>query len=187
MKRFDAGRLSLAGLILCVSAPAWAAPPELSQIPPIADVVCGDVAMLKWALSAVAVPVIASILANLRNRLPPAVVAIIDAVALNFVKAGRTTPPAIAAAALLFLTGCTASQQATVSGFEASALKGAQSAEDNNILIWKTDACGTPFSAVVRNAQTVPGLVPALSALCVPNADKGNPADLLNSAPSAAP
>jgi hypothetical protein len=184
MKRFDAGRLSLAGLILCVSAPAMAATPDLSQIPPIADVMCGnDAALLKWALGAVAVPVVASILANLRNRLPPTVVAVIDAVALNFVKTARTTPPAVAAAALLFLTGCTASQQAAVSGFETSALKGAQSVEDNNILIWKTDACGTPFSAVVRNAQTVPGLVPALSALCVPNADKGNPADLLKSAP----
>ena len=186
MKRFAAGPLALAGLILCVSVSASAALLDLSQIPPIANVVCGsDVDLLKWALGVVAVPVAASILANFRNRLPPAFVAAIDAVALNFVKAAKTAPPMVAAAVLFFLTGCTASQQAAVSGLEASALKGAQSAEDNNILVWKIDACGTPFSAVVRNAQTVPGLVPALSALCVPNADKGNPNDLLKAAPSA--
>ena len=37
---------------------------------------------------------------------------------------------------------------------------------------------------MVRNAETVPGLVPALTALCVPNADKGNPANLLNALPA---
>ena len=185
MKRLAAGLLALAGSTLCICVSASAAEPL--QIPSLADVACGsDAAWLQWALGVVALPVAASVLANFRNRLPPALAAALDAIALNFVKAAKTTPPAVAVAALLLLTGCTASQQAAVTGFEATALKGVQSAEDNNILVWKTDACGTPFSAVVRNAQTTPGLVPALSALCVPNADKGNPNDLLKSVPVAA-
>ena len=101
--------------------------------------------------------------------------------------------PAVAAVAkttaalavvMLAAGGCTAAQNAGIVGFEATALKGIQSAEDNNIALWKTDACGTPFSAVVRNSQVVPGLVQGLSALCVPNADKGNPANLLTNIPA---
>lgn len=187
MKRFAVGLLSLAGSTLCVSIFASAATLELSRISPIADVVCGDdAALLEWGLGVLGVPVAASIVANFRNRLPSALVAAIDALALNFVKSVAKTAPLLAAALVLGLSGCTASQQAAATGFEATALRGIQSAEDNNIALWKTDACGTPFSAVVRNAQTVPGLVPALSALCVPNADKGNPNDLLKSVPGTA-
>lgn len=188
MKRFLPGALSLAVAIPCLFAAASARAADIPAIYQAADAFCADDArLLKWALGVLALPVAASILANFRNRLPPALVAAIDAVALNFVKATGKTAPILAMAVILALAGCTASQQAAVTGFEATALKGAQSAEDNNLLLWKTDACGTPFSAVVRNAQTVPGLVPALDALCVPNADKGNPADLLKAVPSASP
>jgi hypothetical protein len=80
------------------------------------------------------------------------------------------------------LAGCTAAQTAAVDGAEATALTGIHTLEDHNMSLWVADACGTPFSAIVRNAQTRPGLIPALGALCVPNGANGNPSTLLDKA-----
>lgn len=70
------------------------------------------------------------------------------------------------------LSGCAAYQQAA-SGYEAAALKDIQSAEDNNIWLWHTNACGTPLSAIIRHPEIVEGL----KALCLSGAE--NPTTLL--------
>jgi hypothetical protein len=81
--------------------------------------------------------------------------------------------------AILALAGC-ASFQPTINGVENAALTNVRAAEDNNIRVWTTDACGTPYSAAIRNPQ----IVPALMALCLPNGDATNPANLLNGIPN---
>ena len=185
MMRFPAPATLTGAAVLFLAFSASARDLRIPAIDSISDLACAhDAGLLKWALGTLALPVIASALANFRKRLPPRVANAIDVLALNFVKAAAKSAPMIVLAACLDLAACSSAENAAVVGFEATALKGARSAEDNNILLWRTDACGTPFSAVVRNAQTVPGLVPALSALCVPNPDKGNPDDLLKSVPS---
>ncbi|MBX9900810.1 MAG: hypothetical protein K2Y28_08510 [Burkholderiaceae bacterium] len=76
-------------------------------------------------------------------------------------------------AAIFLASGCAGFQQ-VVSGYETAAIKGIQAAEDNNIRIWSANACGTPFSAAIRNPQ----LIPALKALCLPAGSSGNPSAL---------
>ena len=78
----------------------------------------------------------------------------------------------------VLLAGCANLQQALNAG-EASALVSVRAAEDNNIKLWTLNACGTPFSAAVRNPQ----IVAALMDLCMPQGDRANPANLLNGIP----
>jgi len=64
----------------------------------------------------------------------------------------------------LILSACASWQQA-VSGFGAAALVSIRAAEDENIKVWTANACGTPYSAAVRNSQ----IIPALKVLCTPS------------------
>lgn len=74
---------------------------------------------------------------------------------------------------VLLLTGC---------GTITPLVKGAQSAEDANLQAWRFDACATPLSAIIRNAQAMPNLVSALSLLCVPGVND-SAVTLLNQIP----
>jgi hypothetical protein len=80
----------------------------------------------------------------------------------------------------LYLSGCANVQQAINAG-EASAIVSIRAAEDNNIRLWATNACGTPFSAAIRNPQ----IVPALRALCLPAGADSSPVTLLDGVPPA--
>jgi PBP1b-binding outer membrane lipoprotein LpoB len=73
------------------------------------------------------------------------------------------------------LSGCAGFQQ-TVTGYESAVLKGVQAVEDNNIAVWATNACGTPFSAAIRH----PEVVPALRVLCLPAGAASSPVTLLD-------
>lgn len=73
------------------------------------------------------------------------------------------------------LTACAGFQQA-VSGYESAAIKGIRAAEDNNITMWTANACGTPFSAAIRNPQ----VIPALKALCISPGLTTDPATLFD-------
>lgn len=64
----------------------------------------------------------------------------------------------------LMLSACASWQQA-INGYEAAGLVAIRAAEDNNILLWTANACGTPYSAAVRN----PSIIPALKVLCAPS------------------
>lgn len=75
---------------------------------------------------------------------------------------------------VVLLSGCASANQ-VYSGFGASALVAVQGAEDNNIKTWVVDACGTPYSAVIRNPQ----IAPALITLCLPAGKQVSAADLL--------
>jgi hypothetical protein len=77
-------------------------------------------------------------------------------------------------ALLLCLTAC--SIQPAINGAAASLVTGIKAAEDANINLWKLNVCGTPYSAVIRH----PEIVPAVKALCLPQGDEANPANLLN-------
>jgi hypothetical protein len=46
-------------------------------------------ALLHWAVGGLAASVAASALANLRNHVPPSVIAVIDVLALNFIKTAQ--------------------------------------------------------------------------------------------------
>jgi hypothetical protein len=80
--------------------------------------------------------------------------------------------------ALCFLPACASLQQGINAG-EVSALVSIRAAEDNNISLWRLNACGTPFSAAIRNPDIVQGLM----ALCLPAGNASNPANLLNAIP----
>lgn len=82
--------------------------------------------------------------------------------------------------ASIVLAACAGFQQA-VTGYESAAIKGVQSAEDNNIAMWTVNACGTPFSAAIRH----PEVVSALKALCLPSGSASNPSTLLDAAQEA--
>ena len=68
-----------------------------------------------------------------------------------------------AALVTLVITGCAGVQQ-SINAYEASAIVAIRAAEDNNIALWTANACGTPFSAIMRN----PAIMAALKDLCVP-------------------
>ena len=81
---------------------------------------------------------------------------------------------------LLFaLCGCGAMTQQVMTGYESSALKSIEAADDNTILIWTTTACGTPYSAAIRNVR----IIPALKALCLPSGSDSSPITLLDIIP----
>ena len=54
----------------------------------------------------------------------------------------------------------------------ATAIRGIQAAEDNNIALWRVNAFGTPLSAIMRH----PDIVPALRMLCLPAGAMESPA-----------
>jgi hypothetical protein len=68
------------------------------------------------------------------------------------------------ALAIVSISGCQSMNQA-YSVFGQNALKDSAGFEDNAIGTWRAAACGTPFSAVVRN----PDIQPALGTLCKTN------------------
>ena len=80
------------------------------------------------------------------------------------------------------VTGC-ATQQAAIVGYERAALVAVRAAEDNNIALWTANACGTPYSAAIRNPQ----IVAALKALCLPDGASNAPASLLDGIAKPAP
>jgi hypothetical protein len=79
---------------------------------------------------------------------------------------------------LFALSGCAGFQQA-MSGYESSAAKGINAAQDNSIGVWAYAACNTSYAAAIRNPQ----VIPALKALCLPQGADGNPVTLLDSVP----
>ena len=73
------------------------------------------------------------------------------------------------------VTGC-ASQQAALVGYERAGLVAVRAVEDNNIALWTINACGTPYSAAIRNPQ----IIAALKALCLPEGQQNAPVSLLD-------
>lgn len=80
------------------------------------------------------------------------------------------------------LTGC-ASQLQAVKAMNSAAVVSLRAAEDVNLERLKFELCATPYSALVRNPQLVPGV----AAICLPNGNMTNPANLLTAIPPAAP
>ncbi len=76
--------------------------------------------------------------------------------------------------AIVNLSGCASVNQA-YSAFGASALVSAQGAEDNVLATLKVGICATPYSAIVRHPEVVPGI----EAMCLPGGQATNPAALL--------
>lgn len=68
---------------------------------------------------------------------------------------------AVTIIAAVALAGCASVQQA-INGYAAGAAVSVRAAEDENIRVWTADACGTPYSAALRNPQ----IIPALRDLC---------------------
>ncbi len=79
---------------------------------------------------------------------------------------------------LISISGCAGFQQA-MAGYESSAAKGINAAQDNTIAVWAFAACNTSYAAAIRN----PGIVPALKALCLPQGADSSPATLLDAVP----
>ena len=67
----------------------------------------------------------------------------------------------VAILVLAALAGCASVQQA-INGYAAAAAVSVRAAEDENIRVWTSDACATPYSAALRNPQ----IIPALRDLC---------------------
>jgi hypothetical protein len=65
----------------------------------------------------------------------------------------------------LVLSACSTAAQQALTGYEASAIKSVQAADDNAIFVETTGLCATPFSATIRH----PEIVQAMKALCLPN------------------
>lgn len=80
----------------------------------------------------------------------------------------------LAALFALSLSGC-ASQLQMVSAAQSSAAVALRAAEDNNLSYLKFSLCATPYSAIIRHPEIVPGI----GALCLPGGDRTNPANLL--------
>ena len=78
------------------------------------------------------------------------------------------------AVSALAMTACASVNQA-YSAFGASALVSAQGAEDNALATLKVGLCASPYSAIVRHPEVVPGI----EALCLPGGQATNPAALL--------
>jgi hypothetical protein len=81
----------------------------------------------------------------------------------------------VALVAAAALAGCTTTAMTAVTGYETAAVKGVQAVNDNAIQVWKTAACATPLSAVLRN----PDIIPGLKALCLPGGNASDPNTLL--------
>jgi len=83
---------------------------------------------------------------------------------------------------LLSLGGCASQLQAT-KAMETAAAVSLRAAEDNHLDVLKFDLCATPYSALVRH----PELVPGVAAICLPNGNFTNPANLLYAIPLSIP
>lgn len=77
------------------------------------------------------------------------------------------------------LTGCASLTQAYSAGATATAV-GLKAAEDNSLATLKFGLCATPYSAIIRH----PELVPGIGALCLPSGVNSNPANLLTTIPA---
>jgi len=120
--------LALAGILFPLAAFAQA-PADLPALDQIADIACAnDEAVLKWILGMLAVPAVASILANFRNRLPAWLVKAIDALALNFVKAAPKAAPVLLIGLVLALGACTSAQMQTAATDAQTTVKAIQAA-----------------------------------------------------------
>jgi hypothetical protein len=80
------------------------------------------------------------------------------------------------------MAGC-ASQLQAVKAVQESAVVSLRAAEDNNLDRLHFEICATPFSALVRH----PELVPGVGALCLPSGVLSNPANLLLGIPAVIP
>ena len=80
---------------------------------------------------------------------------------------------------VLLATGC-ASQLQAIKAFNTAAAVSLQTAEDINLERLKFELCATPYSAIVRH----PALVPGVAAICLPNGNFTNPANLLYAIPA---
>lgn len=78
------------------------------------------------------------------------------------------------------LSGCASYQQAINAG-ETSAAVTLRAAEDNNLRVLVFGICATPYSALIRHPEIVPGV----GALCLPGGNLSNPAALLYAIPPA--
>ena len=78
------------------------------------------------------------------------------------------------AALILWLTGCASTIQAT-KAFNEAAVVSLRAAEDVNLDRLRFEICATPYSALVRH----PDLVPGIGAMCLPGGNLTNPASLL--------
>ena len=87
----------------------------------------------------------------------------------------------LAIVATISLSGC-ASQLQAVKGFNAAAAVSLKAATDINLERLTFELCATPYSALVRNPQLVPGV----AAICLPGGNTANPATLLMAIPPAA-
>lgn len=88
----------------------------------------------------------------------------------------------LAALLALVVSGC-ASQLQAVKAMNSAAVVSLRAAEDINLERLSFELCATPYSALVRNPQLVPGV----AAICLPNGNMTNPANLLTAIPPAAP
>jgi hypothetical protein len=79
----------------------------------------------------------------------------------------------------LSLTGC-ASQLQAVKGMQSAAAVSLRAAEDNQLDLLVFGICATPYSALIRHPEIVPGV----GALCLPNGNLTNPANLLYAIPA---
>lgn len=90
----------------------------------------------------------------------------------------KTTSLIIALAAVA-LSGC-ATQMQLVKGYESAAAISLRAAEDNQLGVLTFGLCATPYSAIVRHPEIVPGVM----ALCLPGGNLSNPANLLSAIPA---
>lgn len=98
-------------------------------------------------------------------------------------EAGKSDPwllMILAGMAALALAGCTTVAQQALVGAESAAVTSAKAVHDNEIFLWTTAACATPYSAAIRN----PSIIPALKALCLPSGAQAAPATMFDGVPS---
>lgn len=79
----------------------------------------------------------------------------------------------------LTLSGC-ASQLQFVKGAQSAAAVSLRATEDLNLSGLVFGLCATPYSAIIRH----PDLVPGIAALCLPGGNLSNPANLLSAIPA---
>jgi len=108
MIRFlSAAALAAASVVLCLAGVALADGATVDDV--IAGACADHGAFLHWLVGSFGAVVGASALANFRTMLPPPVVTVIDAVALNFIKSAGKTAPLIVGIVIVgtLLAACT--------------------------------------------------------------------------------
>jgi hypothetical protein len=136
----------------------------------------GGPALVAWLFTALGT-LSGHMLGNVRGKRAHAPIDVPARAGKATAQAGRAAilPMILVALLAVFLTGCAGFTQA-LRGYESAAYEGIKASDDNTIQVWKAVACGTPYSAILRN----PDVIPALTALCNPAGDRSNPANLLN-------